>query len=226
MTRPVLIVRPEPGNANTAARARAVGLDVRAVPLFAIRPLAWEAPDAAPYVGVLLTSASALRLAGPDLAGFTHLPAFAVGGATAQLAREAGFVSVVEGDSDVSRLVGKIATLGLHRLLHFCGAEVRPFDPFGIEIDRLIVYSADLVDTAAELAAAIAEAPVVLIHSPRAGARLAGLVEPAARARVALVAISANAAEAAGAGWEEVAIVAEPRDEALLQEAVRMCRQT
>ena len=224
MIRPLLIVRPEPGNANTVARAGAFEFDVRAVPLFAIRPISWTAPDPAPYVGVLLTSASALRLAGPNLKHFMHLPAFAVGGVTASLARDAGFVSVVEGDRDVTRLVGKIATLGLHRLLHVCGADVRSFDPYGIVIDRCIVYSADPVTPPAELASTIVESPVVLIHSPRAGARLAELVEPADRARVALVAISANAGEAAGAGWEEVAIASEPRDEALLNEAARLCR--
>ena len=224
MIRPLLIVRPEPGNANTVTRARAFELDVRAVPLFTIQPISWTAPDPAPYVGVLLTSASALRLAGPNLKRFTHLPAFAVGGVTANLARDAGFLSVVDGDSDVTRLVGKIATLGLHRLLHICGAEVRPFDPYGIVIDRCIVYSADPVAPPAEMASIMAERPVVLIHSPRAGARLAELVEPAERARVALVAISANAAEAAGTGWEEVAIASEPRDEALLNEAARLCR--
>lgn len=224
MNRPLLVVRPEPGNANTAARAAALEFDVCAVPLFAIRPVSWIAPDPAPYVGVLLTSASALRLAGPDLKRFTHLPAFAVGGVTANLARDAGFLSVVEGDSDVTRLVGKIATLGLHRLLHVCGAEVRPFDPYGIVIDRCIVYSADPVATPAGLAPVIEEGPVVLVHSPRAGARLAELVEPAQRGRAALVAISANAAEAAGPGWEEVAIASEPRDEAMLNEAARLCR--
>ena len=206
------------------ARARAFELDVRAVPLFVIKPVSWTAPEPSSYVGVLLTSASALRLAGPDLGLFTHLPAFAVGGVTANLAREAGFVSVVEGDSDVTRLVGKIATLGLHRLLHISGAEVRPFDPYGVVIDRCIVYSADPVALPAALAPIMAERPVVLIHSPRAGARLAELVEPEERTRIALVAISANAAEAAGVGWEEVAIATEPRDEAMLNEAARLCR--
>lgn len=224
MIRPLLIIRPEPGNANTAERARAFELDTRAIPLFEIRPIAWEPPDPKAYVGILLTSASALRAAGPQLARYTHLPAFAVGGVTAQLARDAGFLSVVEGDSDVIRLVGKIATLGLHRLLHFCGTDVRAFDPYGVVIDRCVVYSADAVEPPATLAPVLAEGPVVLVHSPRAAARLAGLVDPETRARIALVAISANAAEAAGPGWEEVAIAAEPRDEALLEEAARLCR--
>lgn len=224
MIRPLLIIRPEPGNANTAARARAFELDTRAIPLFEISPIAWEPPDPKRYVGVLLTSASALRAAGPELARYIHLPAFAVGGVTARLAREAGFVSVVEGDSDVTRLVGKIATLGLHRLLHFCGNDIRAFDPYGVVIDHCVVYSADTIEPPAAFASAIAEGPVVLVHSPRAAARLAELVEPAARARIALVAISANAAEAAGSGWEEVAIAVEPRDEALLEAAAHLCR--
>lgn len=224
MIRPLLIIRPEPGNANTAARAIAFELDARAVPLFEVNPVAWEPPDPKPYVGVLLTSASALRLSGAALARYTHLPAFAVGGVTAQLARDAGFVSVVEGDSDVTRLVGKIATLGLHRLLHFCGTDVRSFDPYGVVIDRCIVYSADPIEPSLAFAPVIAEGPVILVHSPRAGARLAELVDPEVRSRIALVAISANAAEAAGSGWEEVAIASEPRDEALLKEAARLCR--
>lgn len=225
MIRPLLVLRPEPGNSSTVARATAFELDARAVPLFEIRAVEWEAPDPQPYVGILLTSANALRLAGLQLARYTHLPAFAVGAVTAQLARDAGFVSVVEGDRDVSRLVGRIATLGLHRLLQISGADVRPFEPYGVVVDRCVVYSADPVEPPAALAPIIAEGPVTLIHSPRAGARFAELVDPAARARIALVAISANAAEAAGTGWEEVAIATEPRDEALLKEAARLCRQ-
>lgn len=207
------------------ARAGALGLDAHSVPLFTVRPVSWAAPDPGPYVGILLTSANALRLAGGDLKRFCHLPAFAVGSVTAELAREAGFVSVVEGDSDVTRLVARIATLGLHRLLHICGAEVRPFEPYGVVIDRCIVYSADPVAAPAKLAPLVGERPVILVHSPRAAARLAALVAPDLRAKVALVAISANAGKAAGSGWEEVAIASEPRDEAMLKEATRLCRK-
>ena len=87
MIRPLLIIRPEPGNASTAARAKAFELDTRSMPLFAVRPIAWVPPDADPYVGVLFTSANAVRTAGPELTRYFHLPAFAVGGTTARLAR-------------------------------------------------------------------------------------------------------------------------------------------
>ena len=224
MIRPLLVLRPEPGNSQTAARARAFELDTRCVPLFAVRPIDWTPPDPAPYVGVLLTSANALRTAGPELARYTYLPAFAVGGTTARLAREAGFGSVVEGESDVARLMGKIATLGLHRLLHFCGEDVRPLDPHGIVIDRCVVYTSEAVEPPEGFGSVLKEGPVAMVHSPRAAARLAELVDPEHRAHIVLAAISANAAAAAGPGWEKVAIAAEPRDEALLEEAARLCR--
>lgn len=224
MIRPLLIIRPEPGNAETAARARAFELDTRCIPLFEVRPVPWSPPDPAPYVGVLLTSASALRTAGPELARYLHLPAFAVGGTTARLARDAGFHSVVVGESDVTRLMGKIATLGLHRLLHFCGKDVRSFDPYGIVIDRCIVYASEAIEPPETFRSALAEGPVAMVHSPLAAARLAELVEPESRAHIALVAISANAAEGAGQGWEVVAIASQPRDEAILEAAARLYR--
>lgn len=222
--RPLLVLRPEPGNSATVARARDLGLEPHGVPLFATRPLAWDAPDPASYVGILLTSGNALRFAGPQLSRYLHLPAFAVGAATQRLAEEAGFSSVVAGDRDVNRLIARIATLGLHRLLHFCGADVKPFDAMGLEIERMPVYAADPAEPGPEFESLLALGPVALVHSARAGERFATLVSLARRTAIALVAISADAAAAAGEGWEEVAIATEPRDEALLQEAKRLCR--
>ena len=63
-----------------------------------------------------------------------------------------------------------------------------------------------------------------LTRAPLAAVRLAELVEPESRAHIALVAISANAAGAAGQGWEVVAIASQPRDEAILEAAARLCR--
>ena len=55
---------------------------------------------------------------------------------------------------------------------------------------------------------------VALVHSPRAGARLAALLPD--RADVRLAAISAAAAEAAGDGWAAVAVAPTPDDAALV----------
>lgn len=224
MTRPLVVLRPEPGNAATVTRAGELGLEAHGVPLFETRALDWTPPDPAPYVGVLLTSGNALRFAGPALSNYLHLPAFAVGEPTRRLAEEAGFASVVAGDRDVSRLIARIATLGLQRLLHICGADVKPFDAMGIVVDRCPVYVADPVVPGPEFERLLSSRPVFLVHSARAGERLAALVSDARRAPACVVAISADAASAAGEGWEMVAIAAEPRDEAILQEAVRLCR--
>ena len=44
---PVVVLRPEPGNRRTAAALRALGMDVRQMPLFAVVPVDWTSPDPA-----------------------------------------------------------------------------------------------------------------------------------------------------------------------------------
>ncbi|HMN55273.1 MAG TPA: uroporphyrinogen-III synthase, partial [Sphingopyxis sp.] len=65
---PLVVTRADPGGAATVARARAVGLDARPMPLFAARALAWSPPDPAGFDALLLTSAQAARLGGTGLA--------------------------------------------------------------------------------------------------------------------------------------------------------------
>ena len=45
--RRLLVLRPEPGASATVERARALGLDAVAMPLFEVEPVAWDAPDPA-----------------------------------------------------------------------------------------------------------------------------------------------------------------------------------
>jgi uroporphyrinogen-III synthase len=225
MSRSLIIVRPEPGNSATSAKARERGLQVESFPLFETVAMAWNPPDPVRYVGIIITSANAARLAGPDLQRYIHLPLYAVGDVTADATREAGFVSIVSGDGDVERLLGKIATLGLHRLLHLAGADYHDFAPHGVEIERQIVYASNAIAPAPELLAVLRQGGVVMLHSPRAGRELAGLVEAhdIDPSRLSLAAISANAAEAAGTGWGEIKIAARPHDKALLDSAVALC---
>ena len=86
----VLVLRPEPGASATVEGARRRGLDAVAVPLFSIDPVAWDPPEAA-FDGLLLTSANAVRCGGEKLQSLRGLPAYTVGEATAEAAREAGF---------------------------------------------------------------------------------------------------------------------------------------
>lgn len=227
MTRPLIIVRPEPGNSASSANARKCGLEVHSFPLFETAATAWDEPDPARYVGVIMTSANAARLAGPSLQRYTHLPLYAVGDVTGDAAREAGFLSIISGDGDVERLLGKIATLGLHRLLHLSGADYQPFTPHGVEIERRTVYASNAIMPAPELLAALKRGGVVMLHSARAAKQFAAIVESHAidPATLAVAAISANAAEAAGTGWHEISIAARPRDTALLESAVALCEK-
>lgn len=95
----VLVTRPEPGASETARRLRALHHDPIIAPLLHVRPLAL-----APFgeVGaVLVTSGNALPLLPAGLHG---TPLLAVGHATAERARSAGFTQVASADGDAAAL--------------------------------------------------------------------------------------------------------------------------
>lgn len=212
--RRLLLLRPEPGLAASAERARQLGLDVVACPLFRVEPLTWEAPDPAEFDGLLLTSANALRHSGPGLRRLSALPVYAVGEATALAARSREFTVEHVGRGGLPELLEKTpATL---RLLHLTGADHR--DVTDARIDRRIVYRSVTIDAPAlpDLSGL-----VVAVHSPRAGSRLAELA--AERCRTAITAISAAAAVACGEGWERVEIAVKPDDDSLLALASMLC---
>jgi uroporphyrinogen-III synthase len=214
--RRVLVLRPEPGASATVDRARERGLDAVAVPLFEVDRLAWKAPDAAGFDGLLLTSANAVRYAGGQLRELLGLPAYAVGEATGEAAREAGLnVSAIGGDG-VDRLLGSIEPD--LRLLHLCGEHRREPAEARQKVTAIPVYAATAVENP-DLGAA--GGSVTLIHSPRSGHRFAELVGN--RSSIAIVAISPAAADAVGSGWERVDTTSEPTDNALLALAARLC---
>ena len=141
--KPLLILRPEPGNDATAERARALGLAPLQCPLFALQPLAWDAPDPARYDALLLTSANALRQGGEGLGAVRALDVYAVGAATAAAAREGGLrVSrpARRGRGAARPLPGEL------RLLHLAGPTDRA-DAATRSIDVIPVYRAAPIDT-------------------------------------------------------------------------------
>jgi len=218
MTR-LLVLRPEPGASATVAKARQLGLDAMAAPLFEIEPVAWETPDPASFDGLLLTSANAVRCAGEQIDKLRGLKAYSVGEATAEAARDAGFDIASTGDSGVDRLLGSIeADL---KLLHLCGeGRHQPTEPRQ-SITPLVVYRSRAIESPN---LAIDDGTVALIHSPRAGQRFAELVPD--RGPVTIAAISPATAEAAGSGWKNVAVADQPCDEALLALAASLCNNS
>lgn len=216
--RRLVILRPEPGASATLDRARAMGLDTLAMPLFEVEPVGWEIPEPGGFDGLLLTSANAVRQAGPGLERLRALPAYAVGETTAAAALEAGFAVAASGDGGVGRLLESLpARL---RLLHLCG-EHRTLAEASQKITPLPVYRSAELPMPADFERI--EGQVAAVHSPRAGLRLAELAGSIDRSTVRIAAISAAAAAAAGPGWERCEAAAEPDEAALLALAARLC---
>jgi len=214
----VLVLRPEPGASATVERARLLGLDAAATPLFEIEPVKWNAPDPNGFDGLLLTSANAVRYGGEQLKLLLELKAYAVGEATANSARDSGFDVATSGDYGVDALLSSLPK-GL-KLLHLCGSDRRQAELRDQEITSVIVYRSRQID-APDLS--FATDCVALIHSPRAGTRLAELVRE--RCSIEIAAISKAAADAAGSGWASIHVAHRPTDEALLALAARLCNK-
>lgn len=221
---PLIVTRPEPGNAATVKRARGLGLDARAMPLFAAHPQGWTVPKVADFDALLLTSAQAVRLAGPALARLSSLPVHAVGAATADAATAAGLTVARTGEADAQSLLDAVTSENIHRILWLCGRDRSEFDARGAVLEPLPCYAVDPVDPSTEWADLIAAPAVVMAHSARAARRITALAG-AARAHLALVAISPAAAAAAGNGWAESTASAQPDDAAMLALARALCHK-
>lgn len=214
----VLVIRPEPGASATVMRARERGIDAISMPLFAVEPIAWTAPDSDLFDGLLVTSANAMRHGGESLGNLKALPVFAVGKTTAGAASDAGFGVTAIGNSGVDDLLERLDPN--LRLLHLCGEDRREPKEAAQEITRLAVYRSRPIEMP-DLSSA--RNVIALVHSPRAAQRFAELVEE--RRSIIVAAISRAAASAAGAGWESVHIAAQPTDDALLALVARLCNK-
>ena len=104
------------------------------------------------------------------------------------------------------------------KLLHLCGEDRRSKPNGAQSVTPLVVYRAK--PRAAPQLNDL-QGCVALIHSPRAGQRFAELVKD--RESIAIIAISAAAADAVGRGWHSVAAAERPDDDALLALAERLC---
>lgn len=218
--RPLAVLRPEPGASATVERARTMGLQAFALPLFVIEPIDSAVPELNEFDGLLLTSANAIRSANARLAEMQCLPAYAVGPATAAAAREAGLTLAAAGSGGIDELLGELPP-GL-RLLHLCGEDRREPVSSAQQITALPVYRS--VPVADPLGVDRLRGTVALVHSPRAGQRLAEIAP--AKHSIAVAAISPAAAESCGPGWGQVATAEWPRDDALLSLGARLCKHS
>jgi uroporphyrinogen-III synthase len=215
--RKLLILRPQPGASETATKAAGLRLDVVVAPLFTVRPVAWEAPGEVD--AILLTSANAARQTGADLGPLAGKPCYVTGEATAAAARQAGFGEVRAGSGDGAAALRLAREDGHRRVLHLCGRDHIVFP----DVEQRIVYAADAVPALPDAARdAVAEGAIALLHSPRAAALFRTLVDDPTG--IAIAALSPAVADAAGEGWAAVAVAPQPRDEALLEVAAKLCQ--
>jgi uroporphyrinogen-III synthase len=212
---PLIVTRPEPGNAATVGRAKALGFDARAIPLFAARPLEWAVPAARDFDALLLTSALAPDMAGPELARIASLPVYAVGAATARAAEAAGLTVAMTGSAGAQQLLDAMTSEKIRNILWLCGRDRSEFDARGAAIEARPCYAVDPVPPPAGWSELIASPAVLLAHSVRAATRISELVG-VARGHLALVAISPPVAVAAGGGWARLAVSEQPDDAAML----------
>lgn len=180
----IWITRAQPAAEVTAERVRALGHEAIVAPLLTVKPLADVSVDLAGVAALAFTSANGVR-AFADLSGERSLRVFAVGAATAQAARAAGFRLVLSADGDVEALAEGIAKRrGELRgaVLHPGAAEpagdlVGALAAQGVEARRLVLYETAPVKLADEAADRLVQADAVLLHSPRAAEVLAGVLK-------------------------------------------------
>lgn len=216
--KPLVLLRPEPGLSDSAARAVALGMTVIRAPLFALTQVPWTAPDATAFDALLLTSANAILFGGPGLERLKRLPVHVVGAATADAARAAGFSVASVGGGGIDIVLASLPR-GL-RLLHLGGEDRRIPQAHGASIAPITVYRAAPIDPPAGFSEQLMGA-VAAVHSRRAGERLAEFAE--ARSGTTIAALSEDAAAGAGRGWGRIAIAGRPSDRALLALAAELC---
>lgn len=174
----VLVTRPPFDAARTAAKLTARGHEVLLDPVIEIEPLAFDASSDG-ISAITFTSANAVRVAFA-CEHLKRIPVFAVGGRTAEAARECGFTEVRAAGGDVVAL-GDLIAAGLPSgatVLHLAGEDRAGDLPGrlaqdGITTQTRVVYRARMVDRLKpETARALGESGVdaVLHYSERSAA--------------------------------------------------------
>lgn len=218
------VTRALPDAEATAARLRALGADAIVAPLLTIVPCGYDT-NVEGAQALIFTSAAGVR-AFPDARSQRARPVLAVGDATAEAARDAGFIDVRSADGDVAKLAALAkANLdpGAGKLIHIGGEHVAgdlsgELVRAGFTVERRTAYAAIVV---AALPPSLHERlDVVLFHSARAADAMHRLGAPQAQARVAACLSQSVAKSAAASGWKRIVVAPAPREDVLLRAAL------
>jgi uroporphyrinogen-III synthase len=236
-----LLTRPRPDSKHLATLLRRQGIDSLIDPVINILPLADAAlPPLAPIQALLLTSANGVRalaaLLGAPPVG-RDKPLLAVGAATAETARAAGFHNIESAGGDVQTL----AALAAKRLnptdgplLHIAGSRIAGdlaglLGQQGFDVQRQGLYQAEAstaLAAATKCALENGKIHMVLFFSPRSARGFVKLIIGAALesalAQVSAICLSKAVADEAGKlTWRNIRVAAEPQQAALLDEVAR-----
>lgn len=217
--RRVWVTRAEPGAARTADRLTALGFTPIVVPLLTLAPLPGAldaAPDPAAVAVLALTSPNGVEAFAPLIPRFRDHPVFAVGDATAEAARAAGFADVRSASGDIHALARLIAAEAPPGPLLAPGAREPAGDLPALlpdrPVQRLPVYAAFETHVPAP-----ATFDAVMLHSPRAARALAAdLPRAASSGRIAICISEAAATPLHPFDFAEIRIAAAPDEPAML----------
>jgi uroporphyrinogen-III synthase len=218
--RRIWVARAQPQADATAARLRAMGLEPVVAPVLEIRPIAQARIDLAGVDALAFTSAAGVS-AFAILCGERGLTVFAVGDATADAARSAGFSQVRSAQGDVHALADCIAAEKRRPTLLLNPTAAEPAADLadllarrGVAARSVAVYESVEVD----LASPPAGLDGVLIHSSKAARAVARSLAGADAAAITAFAISPTAAAPLdGLGLRRITVAASPNEAALLK---------
>ncbi|MEP3225554.1 MAG: uroporphyrinogen-III synthase [Parasphingorhabdus sp.] len=227
MTRSLVIVRPAQSARQTANKAEQMGMTCTVDPLFVIEPLQWTPPPPDEFDALMVTSANAVEFAGAELNQYADLPVLAVGETTAESARQKGFRIAQIGTGGVDALLAELPADRYHHILRLSGKDHIKTAASEHKFTLCRVYHARALPLGAKARAALREGRVILLYSARAAKILA---EEMAKAGLEpgmhiIAALSPTIAQAAGQGWESVAVADQPTDDALLSLARGLCQR-
>ncbi|HEX4040798.1 MAG TPA: uroporphyrinogen-III synthase [Xanthobacteraceae bacterium] len=228
----ILITRPAPDAARSAAALRARGHDAIVTPFLSIEHLLDAELGAGPWSAILVTSANAAAIAAHRRYHELHdIPVLAVGHYSAQAMRDAGFTDVSSSDGDVAALASLVAARMKPgaALLYLAGAE-RSGDLAGalheknLAVHTAVIYRAVAAkNLPAQAAAALAAGIDGVLHYSRrsaeayiAAARRADLAKAAVADPIHFCLSAKIAAPLLAAGATNVRVAAQPDEAALL----------
>jgi uroporphyrinogen-III synthase len=190
-------------------------------PLLTIVPCGYDTSTEGAQA-LLVTSTTGVRA----FPGSRDNPVLTVGDATAEAAREAGFINVRSADGDVSALAALArATLdpAKGRLIHIAGDHVAgdlsgALKAAGFTVERRLAYASVAArEIPPELTGPL---DIILFHSPRAAETFVALGAPNAAALTAACLSEAVANAARAAQWRRIIVAPAPREDALIDAAL------